>query len=360
MVRELDEAYADLCAIPRMTPPRLRRLVERFESPQAALGATVNDLSSVEGLDERLVNDIRSYRRSERTGAAIARACELGAYSVDFRDERYPSQLAELKGMPAVLFVRGELGDEDRLAVAVVGMRRPSHYGQEVAGKLGHDLARHGVTVVSGMARGVDTCAHRGALAGGGRTLAVLGCGIDTCYPPENRKLAEEIAGQGAVMTEFGPGTEPLAMNFPKRNRVVSGLSRAIIAVEAAERSGVLNTAAWAADQGRDVYAVPGRVTDERSAGTNRLLKEGARPLTAVEDVLRDLGLALHYEERAKLELEDDEKPVLDALTGDPQHVDELCQSLGIPMSVLLGVLMRLEVKGVARQLPGKFFVRQS
>jgi len=213
--------------------------------------------------------------------------------------------------------------------------------------------------VVSGLARGIDTYAHRGALTAGGRTIAVLGCGVDVYYPPENRKLQDEIAGHGAVVSEFPLGAEPLAMNFPKRNRVVSGLSRAVVAVEAGEKSGVLNTVAWALDQGRDVYAVPGNVTAQQSVGTNRLLREGAKPVLCAEDVLSELGLKVKREERARVEVAEDERPVLDFLSSEPVHVDDICEGVGVPMAGLLSVLFQLEMKGLVRQLPGKLFVRE-
>jgi DNA processing protein len=257
-----------------------------------------------------------------------------------------------------VLFTRGKLEPGDKPGVAVVGTRRPSHYGQQVAERLARELAENGVTVVSGLARGIDTCAHKAALAAGGRTIAVLGCGIDVYYPPENRKLCDAIAERGAVLSEFNLGTEPLAMNFPKRNRVVSGLSSAVVAVEAGEKSGVLNTCAWALDQGRPVYAVPGRISDQTSIGTNRLLREGAKPLTSAADLLRDLGLIFSTAPAPAIPVSDSEQPVLDFLSSEPQHADEICQGLGLPMSKLLGVLAQMELKGLIRQLPGKYFVR--
>jgi DNA processing protein len=342
-----------------MTEVRLGRLLGQFAEPEQILGAGRDDLLSIDGVDSELVDGIRSYKRSETVVDRIRAARECGIVTISQGEAAYPTSLAGLRGMPPVLFVRGELTEDDQLAIAVVGTRRPSFYGQAVAERLAREFAEHGVTVVSGMARGVDTCAHHAALAAGGRTVAVLGSGVDVCYPSENRRLSDEIAEHGAVISEFNLGTEPFAMNFPKRNRVVSGLSRGIVAVEAGERSGVLNTAAWAANQGRDVYAVPGRITDHSSAGTNRLLREGAKPVMGTEDVLQDLGVALHLEERAKVRLDGDEKPVLALLSGDPLHVDEVCQGTDMPMAKLLGILMQLELKGAVRQLPGKFFVRQ-
>ena len=355
----LREAYVDLYAIRRMTEARLKALLEQFDTPEAVLTAPSEALAEVAGMDDDLVRAVRGYERSPETDQRIERAVKLGVRTIDHREDGFPANLKELAQMPPVLFIRGGLTEEDRLAIAVVGSRRATAYGQGVAEMLGREFAAHGVTVVSGLARGIDTCAHTGALKAGGRTVAVLGCGSDVYYPPENRRLCDRIAEQGAIVTEFPPGVEPLAMNFPKRNRLISGLARGVVAVEARDRSGVLNTTAWAADQGRDVYTVPGRITDEASTGTNRLLRDGARPLLSARDVLEDLGVALRLEERTRVSVAEEEKPVLAVLSGDPLHVDEICQETGIPMSALLSVLVQLEIKGLVRPLPGKLYVRQ-
>ncbi|UCG43246.1 MAG: DNA-processing protein DprA [candidate division WOR-3 bacterium] len=354
-----NQAYIDLYAVPRMTETRLKHLLQHFGEPQAILEARADELLQVENIDAELARAVLEYRRSDETGQKIGLALELGVWTTSWLEPDYPANLKQLVHMPPVLFGRGELTEDDRLAVAVVGTRRPSPYGKMVSERLAAELARHGVTVVSGLARGIDTFAHRSAIQAGGRTIGVLGCGIDVTYPPENRGLYEEVVTCGAIISEFTLGMEPMAMNFPKRNRIVSGLAKAVVAVEAGDKSGVLNTAAWAADQGRDVYAVPGRVTEERSAGTNRLLREGARPVTSAQDILADLGVALHLEERAKVDVTDQEKPALELLSGDPLHVDEICQELGVPVAALLSTLMQLEMKGLVRQLPGKLFVRQ-
>jgi DNA processing protein len=355
----MNELFADLYAVPRMNETRLKNLLARFETPEQILGAKRDALLEAPGIDKELGSAIVAYQRSEETNRRIKAARKAGVQTVSFTDAGFPSNLKGLAHMPPVLFILGEVRDEDKLAVAVVGTRHPTNYGRQVAEKLGKELAQNGVTVVSGLARGVDTYAHTGALAAGGRTIAVLGCGIDIYYPPENRKLYDAISSQGAVISEFPLGMEPLAMNFPKRNRVVSGLSKVVVAVEAGEKSGVLNTVQWAADQGRDVFAVPGHITNPQSTGTNRLLRDGAKPVTSAEDILRDLGLAMKVEARAKVEVADEERPVLEFLSSEPLHVDEICEGLGIPMAALLCVLLQLELKGLVRQLPGKFFVKE-
>lgn len=354
------EAYADLYAVPRMTEARLMNLLERFGEPESILRASESELLEVDGVDQELASAVRSYQRSPELAQRIREARAAGAWTVAITEPEFPRSLKELRHSPPVLFGIGELSKDDWPAVAVVGTRRPSSYGRQVAEKLARQLAENGITVVSGLARGVDTCAHRGALDGKGRTLAVLGSGIDVCYPPENRKLVYEVASRGAVLTEFNLGVGPLAMNFPKRNRIVSGLSAGVVAVEAGEKSGVLNTVVWARDQGREVFAVPGRITDQTSQGINRLLRQGARPATAVSDILEVLGLSQRAELVTRVEISDEERCVLDSLSGDPVHVDDICESLGMPMSRLLSILMQLEVLGLVRQLPGKLFMRQA
>jgi len=355
----LDEAIADLYAVPRMNETRLKYLLAHFGKPDRVLDAKRAELLEVEKVDKELASAVVGYKRSEETERRISAARAAGVRTVCLADAGFPANLRELAHMPPVLFIRGEVKEADSVAVAIVGTRMASNYGRQVAEKLGADLARNGVSVVSGLARGIDSYAHKGALSAGGRTLAVLGCGVDVYYPPENRRLQDEIAEKGAVISEFPLGTEPLAMNFPKRNRIVSGLSRGVVAVEAGEKSGVLNTVAWAVDQGRDVYVVPGNVTARQSIGTNRLLRDGARPVMSAEDILRELGVAAGRAERANVEVAEEEKPVLELLTSEPMHVDDIGEELGMPMASLLSVLLQLELKGLVRQLPGKQFVRE-
>jgi len=347
----VNELFFDLYAVPRMTEFRLKNLLARLGSPEAIFGADEADLTDVTGVDAELARAIIGYQRRPGLAEQIARAEALGVRVVSYLDEDFPFNLRGVAHMPPVLFMRGEISSTDKQAVAVVGTRSPSHYGRMVAERIARELALSGVTVVSGLARGVDTFAHRGALAGGGRTIAVLGCGIDVYYPPENRQLCEAIVNQGAVVSEFPLGTEPLAMN--------SALARAVVAVEAGDRSGVLNTCAWAQEQGRTVFAVPGRIGDEKSTGTNRLLRDGAKIVTATDEILSFLGRGRVTEPSvAGAPVAEEEKPVLNALTAEPRHIDELCEILGMPMAELLNILFQLEIKGLITQLPGKFFAR--
>lgn len=352
------ELFFDLYAVPRMTETRLKRLLEVFVTPAAIFGARLEELTGVPGVDEELGREIVNYRRGKAVDERIQAAIKMGVRAVSYRDQDYPENLKGVAHMPPVLFIRGEIIVNDRLAVAIVGTRFPSHYGREVAERLAREIAGAGTTVVSGLARGVDTLAHRGALAAKGRTIAVLGCGIDVCYPPENRQLMEAIVKQGAVVSEYPLGMEPLAMNFPKRNRIISALSKAVVAVEAGDKSGVLNTCAWAKEQGRDVYAVPGRLGDEKSIGTNRLLRNGAKVVTGSRDILERLGVLFTVASEPVVPVDETEKPVLAVLSNEPVHIDEVCEAAGVPMAQLLNIMFQLEVKGLVRQLPGKFFVR--
>jgi DNA processing protein len=354
-----DERFLDLYAVPRMNETRLKRLLGQFGTPDRVLGAGREELLEVKGVDAELADAVLGYERTSETERQIQAARATGCQTLAFGAPDFPASLKELAHMPPVLFARGSLVEADRRAVAVVGTRQPTVYGRQMAERLGQELAASGVTVVSGLARGIDTFAHRGALAAGGRTVAVLGSGLDVCYPPENRRLRDEIAERGAVLSEFTFGTGPLAMNFPKRNRVVSGLGQAVVAVEAGEKSGVLNTVAWAQDQGRVVFAVPGNLTSPKSVGTDRLIRDGARPLLGVEDVLTEIGVAVRRAERREIPVTDEEKPVLDFLTAEPKHIDEVCDGVGMPVSRLLSVLLQLELKGLVRQMPGKLFVKE-
>jgi DNA processing protein len=261
------------------------------------------------------------------------------------------------------LYLRGVMEATDDIGVAIVGPRRPSAYGQQVARQLAGELARASLTIISGMARGIDAIAHRAALDAGGRTLAVLGSGIDVVYPPEHRRLAEEISISGAVLTDYCLGRQPEPANFPARNRIISGLSLAVVVVEAGESSGALLTADFAAEQGREVLAVPGSIYNRASAGCNRLIQNGARPLLSASDVIEALNLEVTVRQcEARLHLPEDavERQVLAALTQDPTHVDDVAARCGLPISQTSACLTMLELKGRARQVGGMSFVTVS
>lgn len=294
-------------------------------------------------------------------------------------DERYPERLRTISDPPPVLYCDGLPEPEDRLAIAVVGARQATSYGIRVTEALARDLSYLGFTIVSGMARGIDAAAHRGALAARGRTIAVLGCGLDVVYPPEHDRLRAEIARSGSVMTEFPPGTRPLASHFPRRNRILSGLALGVVVVEAAEGSGSLITARLALDQGREVFAVPGPLDAPLSRGPHGLIKQGAKLVETVEDIVEELlpqleGAAARpsrrptppnslpgLEEVAGLNLSDlsaDEKCVLAFMTREPMTIDALTESAGLPAPIVAGALLELELKEVVRQMPGQRYYR--
>ncbi len=275
-------------------------------------------------------------------------------------DPTYPAALRAIVDPPQILYVRGTLRDEDKAAVAVVGSRRASAYGVAVAEWLGRELARCRVTVISGLARGVDAAGHRGALAGGGRTIAVLGCGVDIVYPPEHARLMVQIIESGAVLSEYPPGTAPLKHHFPRRNRLISGLALGVVVVEGREDSGALITADCALEQGREVFAVPGPVFAPTSALPHRLMQQGAKLVATVEDILEELRLPkLPLRAAAPaIALEGTEAAVYAQLTLDPQHVDTLTARCGLPVAEIARTLLALELRGLVRALAGQRYVR--
>lgn len=283
-------------------------------------------------------------------------------------DSGYPACLREIYLPPTLLYIQGEVRADEK-CVAIVGSRKATQYGRDIARRFAADLAATGICVVSGMAMGIDTWAHKGAMESGGRTVAVLGSGVDICYPQSNLQLKKNISCNGAVVSEFPPGTTPIPGNFPRRNRVISGMSVGTIVVEAMERSGALITADFALEQGREVFAVPGSINSPYSRGCNRLIKQGAKLVENLDDVLEELGLILNKNsgkneivELQKTEqlsfLSPDEEKVLSTIPYEPVHADELIQKAGINASTVSSTLLNLEINGLIKQMPGKFFVR--
>ena len=339
-----------------------RRLLDRFGSPEAALAADKSALGTVPGISANLADAIHGHRTFAAAEREWVAARTKGYRIVTQADAAYPSLLVQIPDPPPLLYVYGDLATDD-LIVAVVGSRNATNYGMGATRSLCMDLARQGVTIVSGMARGVDTAAHTGALDAGGRTVAVLGTGLDCIYPRENERLYHRIAGNGAVISEFPLGSGPDAHRFPIRNRIISGMSHGTVVVEATARSGSLITARLAADQGREVFAVPGNIHSFKSVGTHSLIKEGAKLAAHAWDVLDEFS-ASHAPRRMEAEvapverqdLTEDEIVVMDNLEVDPTHIDDLVRKSGIPPGKLSGTLLQLELKGLAAQLPGKHF----
>jgi DNA processing protein len=346
-----------------LLPPRkARALLESLDSPTAVIAAPDAQLAQA-GLTEQERHRLRRAGASDPT-RDLALLERLGASLLTLRDFAYPANLREIHDPPIALYVRGELRPEDRYAVAMVGTRRASSYGAVVAEALARDLAARGLTIVSGMARGSDSAAHRGALAARGRTIAALPCGLDICYPPENRDLMEQIVASGAAVSELPFGTPPRRTLFPARNRIISGMTLGTIVTEAPERSGALITARLAAEQGREVFAVPGSINSTLSRGTHGLIKDGAKLVQTVEDVLEEIQApqrpagAVAGEPAAPPALSDEEKRLLALLTLEQRHVDDLIQETGFAASQVNSNLLMLELKGLVRRLPGNVFLR--
>jgi DNA processing protein len=360
--------------------PRKRIVSFLLQAPGGYIGG-----GTARGLALRLGLDDGQRRLLDRSIPEASRMCEevsaAGAGIVSLTDPGYPALLKEIHLPPPLLFYKGSLDGMHRGAIAIVGSRRASFAGRKLASHLAEELAKRGLIVVSGLARGVDTAAHRGALEAGGRTVAVMGSGIDTVYPPENEGLARSICGSGALLTEFPPGTAPLRQNFPMRNRILSGLSLGTVVVEAAETSGALITAGFALEQNRSVFAVPGSPGIPGSRGGNSLLRQGARLVESVEDILDEVdpqivrhclpadsgceAPAMRSGRATRSRpgtggLSEEEEKLMDLLSGTPVHVDEISRSLGIEARVTLGLLFMLEAKGLARSIPGKFYVKET
>jgi len=350
--------FIDLFDIPRMTEAKIKNLLQTFLTPEKIFEAKPSELTDIKGIDNEIASNIKNYKRNKETEDKCKRAEHLGIKIISYLDDTYPRNLKNTSHSPPVLFIRGEIKETDQKSLAIIGTRQPTPYGRMVAEKFAFELAQLGITIVSGLARGIDTHAHIGALRAKGRTLAVLGCGVDVIYPPENKKYYDEIAQNGAVISEFNIGTTPFAMNFPKRNRIISGLSLGILAVEAPADSGVLNTVTWAADQGREVFAVPGAINQQTSVGTNRLIKDGAKPVTSVEDICQELKIAFERKERKEIPVTDLEKKILDILSSEPLYPDQMIEILNEPIQVLLPQLLSLEIKGLVKQLPGNKYVK--
>lgn len=361
MQREI-KYWVWLSMLEGITPRRKCILLEYFGDPSYIWEAGEAELKASGLCSPKVILSLTDRNARKNTAAVIERIRKCDADVITLNDKCYPSALKYTADPPVVLYCRGKLR-HDEVCVAVVGSRRATWYGLDMAKRLSRELAGHNVTVVSGMARGVDSQAHIGALESGGRTIAVLGCGVDRAYPPENRELMKRIIDNGAVISEYLPGTEPIPFNFPARNRIISGLSRGVAVVEASERSGSLITADFALEQGRDVFAVPGNINSAYSAGTNRLIREGARIVTSVADIIEELNLERTAEDMNNsvrkpggMDLAGNEKSIAQRLVSGPVHIDTIARDCGLSIAVASSVLVMLELSGFVEQLPGKFY----
>jgi DNA processing protein len=361
------EACIALNMLPTMGPVRLRKLLEVFETPDRILSAKREALRAVEGIGREVVEQITNWETLVNLPAELQRVRDFGAQVITAESPLYPPQLREIHSPPIVLYVWGELTERDRHAIAVIGSRRTTHYGLESAKKLAYQLAYAGLTVISGLARGIDTAAHQGALAAKGRTVAVIGSGLSKLYPPENAALAEKIrSGNGAIVSEFSMEIEPDRQTFPMRNRIISGWSQGLLVVEAGANSGALISVAQALEQGRNVYAVPGHINAPTAIGSNRLIQQGATLIMDANDILDDLQILLPASKAAPdvaavrplPALSDEERRVYDSIRETETSIDDIATTADLPSSTVSSTLLRLELRKLVKQLPGKYFVK--
>jgi DNA processing protein len=373
------EKWLKLIRADGVGPTTFARLLKHFGSVDRVLGASVSELTKVDGIGFKTAEQIARTRGKFDAAAELELAGKLGVWLITLDDRRYPPVLRKIYDPPAVLYIKGSLTASDNLCVSIVGSRRCSLYGREQASRFAHLLSSAGFTICSGMARGIDSAAHQGALSAGGRTIAVQGCGLANIFPPENEKLFELITESGACVSELPLRYEPLSENFPPRNRIIAGLALATIVVEAGSYSGALITAKAALDNNREVMAIPGKIDSPLSKGTNQLLKQGARLIDSVDDVTEALGyigeqLQSHTSAAAdkateeveqplfdvsRLKLTDNERRIYDCLDKEPVHIEQIIAETELAPGRVNAALISLRLKGLIKQLPGSYFIRK-
>lgn len=338
---------------------RMQGLAAYFGDMQSAWNANAADLAEA-GLGGKLIERVTMARKNVNLDQVWEKIETQGIKILTWQDEAYPTRLKEIDQPPPVMYIRGEYLPDDLFAVSIVGTRKVTPYGRQVSEELASFLAANGITVISGLARGVDAIAHQTALKAGGRTVAVLGTGVDKIYPPEHKALAEQIIQRGALISDYVPGTPPEASNFPPRNRIISALSLAVVVVEAGETSGALITAEFAAVQGREIFAVPGSIFAPQSKGTNKLIQNGALPLLSVNDLMQALDInriGEHKTARKALPADETEAKLLSVLSSDPMHVDAIRNQTDLPIAKVSATLALMELKGMVKQLGGMNYV---
>ncbi|MCB9771162.1 MAG: DNA-protecting protein DprA [Candidatus Omnitrophica bacterium] len=364
------EAIVLLSALPGLGSVKVRKLVEHFGSVANALKAKEKDFAALGLFSRNSLQKIFEFDRDNFLQSEYNLIRQNDVAVVTIFDEEYPIALRSIYDPPIVLYVRGKIPKDEGLSVAVVGSRNASVYGLTVAEKLSSQLAELGLTVVSGLAKGIDAAAHRGCLRTGGHTIAVVGCGLSHIYPPEHKELFAEISIKGAVISSLPMATPPIAFNFPARNRIISGMSLAVLVVEASLKSGALITSHFALEQGRDVFAVPGKIDHPNSQGVNRLIKDGAKLVTCFEDILEELDpqlrrisaaprklLPTSNEKVLKAIYSEDELSVAQWLSQEPLYIDDLISKSGQPHGDVVSTLLKMELKGIVKKLPGQYFV---
>ncbi len=351
--------------LPDIGPVLSRRLISAFGGPENIFKMDLYELTRVEDIGEERARRIVGFKEWDKVNREIEGLMKDNIKLITIKDRQYPDGLRQLADAPIVLYIKGEIEESDKYAVAMIGSRAPTYYGSQVAERMSYELALKGLTIVSGMARGIDTASHRGALKAKGRTIAVLGSGIDIPYPRENRRLMEEIVSSGAVISEFPLGTMPEKGNFPRRNRLISALSFGVVVVEATIDSGSLITVGYALEQGKEVFAVPGNITSKKSRGTNDLIKKGAKLVESADEVIEELRSQLigvikenRLDTKKSLpQMTDEEERLFKCLGDEPKHIDTIIRETGMPINKALSVLLNLELKGVLRQTDGKNFI---
>ncbi len=361
------EAKILLNLIPDITSIRFKKLLDYFKTAEEVFRASPQELERVCGLNNQAIKKINSIDKDNilKKELELIEKQNIRVLSID--DSDYPVLLREIHDPAPILYVKGNL-EKDSLKIAIVGSRQASMYGLKMAEKFAYELASYGITIVSGMARGIDSAAHRGALKAKGRTIAVLGSGLSCIYPPENKGLFEQISNSGAVISEFPMLTKPLSYNFPRRNRIISGLSLGVLVVEAAKRSGALITVSCALEQGREVFVIPGKADSPTSFGTNQLIKEGAKLVDDASEIIQELNLNLstnlktfHKQDlNLNINLDDKERKVLDSVSDEPVVFEKILENTGLATPELLSCLTRLELRGIVNQLPGKRFIKKN
>ena len=353
--------WVALSLVPNVGPVRFRSLEAHFGDLENAWIASYGELKAA-GMDDRTARSIISHRGSITPDEQMDKLEGSGARAINWHDSEYPPRLLEIPDPPPILYLRGKLAAQDERAVAVVGTRKATAYGREVAATLSRDLAASGVTIVSGLARGIDSIAHRAALEAGGRTIAVFGTGVDTIYPSEHTRLAQEILDNGTLVSEYPIGTAPKAQHFPLRNRIISGMTLGTLVIEAGYKSGALITVSHALEQNRDVFCVPGSIFSPASRGTNALIQQGAKLVLSHKDILEELNLnavAHQIEMRALTHPQDEnEARILEYITHEPSHIDEIRRRAGLPISTVSSVLAMMELKGTVKQVGGMHYTR--
>jgi DNA processing protein len=351
-----------LAAVPGIGPVRFFTLQEHFGDLERVFSASAEEFAKLNGFDHKLAASIHAQLSYLNLDKELELMEKFGVRAITWEQSEYPAMLRNIPYPPPVLYVKGTLVS-DELCVSIVGTRQTTSYGRRVAQTLGEGLARAGITVVSGLARGIDGIAQSSALEAGGRSIGVLGCGLTRIYPLEHRRLAERVVQNGAILSEFPMTTPPYAGNFPRRNRIIAGLSKAAVIVEASEKSGALLTADHAVNQGKDVYAVPGPINYPSFRGCHELIKEGARLLEGVEDILEDLGVtagsAAVKEDWVPKDLSPEQGSIFSMLSADkPTQLDDMIRELGLPAATVNSALIDLELTGYIRQMPGNQFFR--